>query len=85
VCGPYAYFVWLAISGIKRKDVGLPVDLSGQIPFAHAVRDISTRRLFENRMAQRSRGLCQAPLTVASAARHQLSPHASKTDAVQPK
>jgi hypothetical protein len=25
VCGPYAYFVWLAISGIERKAVGIPV------------------------------------------------------------
>ena len=51
VCGPYAYFVWLAISGIKRKAVGIPVDLSGQIPCAHAVRDLATCGLFENRMA----------------------------------
>jgi hypothetical protein len=29
--------------------VGIPVDLSGQIPFAHAVRDISTRGFSENR------------------------------------
>jgi hypothetical protein len=85
VCGRYAYLVWLAISGIKRKAMGIPVDLSGQFLFAHAVRGISTGRLFENRLAQRSRGLTQALLTVASAARHQLSLHASKTDPVQPK
>jgi hypothetical protein len=55
--------------------VGIPVDLSGQIPFAHAVRDISTRGFSENRMVQRSLGLSQALLTGASAARHQLSAH----------
>ena len=33
VCGPYAYFVRLAISGIRRKAMGIPMDFSGQIPF----------------------------------------------------
>jgi hypothetical protein len=65
--------------------MGIPVNLPGQIPFAHAARDIFTRRLFENRMAQRSRGLSPALLTVASAARHQLALHASRTDQVRPK
>jgi hypothetical protein len=82
VCGPYAYFAWLAISGIKRKAAGILVDLSGQIPFAHAMGDQSTRGLFANRTAPRSRGLSQALLTVASAARHKLLLHASRTDSV---
>jgi hypothetical protein len=30
VRGPYAYFAWLAISGIKRKAVGIRLDLLGR-------------------------------------------------------
>jgi hypothetical protein len=42
--------------------VGIPVDLSGQIPFGRAARDLSTHRLFENRVAQRPCGLSLALL-----------------------
>ena len=27
VCGPYAYFRWLAISGPERSEVGIPVNV----------------------------------------------------------